>query len=209
MEHSLDAGTLSGLFVAMALLAAMPSVSVVTVLAGSAAYGFLHGAFTAMGIVLGDLFFIMLAVFGLLLVVEVLGEMFFVVNWLAAGCLFWFGLHYWRTRNEHSRIGKVTAGSLKSGFLTGLLVTLADQKAVLFYLGLLPAFLELDALSTTDIAAIAGVTIVAVGGVKLGYAWAADRAAWLVDAHIAMKAKIAAAGVMMAAGIYVLFLGWR
>ena len=57
--------------------------------------------------------------------------------------------------------------------MTGLLVTLGDQKAVVFYLGFLPAFIELGTLSHPDIGAVLASAVLAVGGVKLGYAYAA------------------------------------
>ena len=51
-------------------------------------------------------------------------------------------------------------------FLTGLLVTLGDQKAILFYLGFFPAFVNLAALSLADTSLILAVATVAVGGPK-------------------------------------------
>jgi len=50
------------------------------------------------------------------------------------------------------------------------MITLGDQKAILFYLGFFPAFLDLVAMSALDTAVILLVTTVAVGGVKLAYA---------------------------------------
>ena len=49
----------------MALLAAVPSLSVVAVVARAASFGFIHGAFTAFGVVVGDIILILLAIFGL------------------------------------------------------------------------------------------------------------------------------------------------
>lgn len=52
---SLSLTSISALFVAMLILAAVPSVSVLTVTAKAASAGMLHGALTAAGIVLGDI----------------------------------------------------------------------------------------------------------------------------------------------------------
>lgn len=45
------------LFGAMLILAALPSLSVLTVSSKSASGGFIHGLFAALGVVLGDIIF--------------------------------------------------------------------------------------------------------------------------------------------------------
>lgn len=50
------------LFVAMVVLAALPSVDALTVIARSVSLGWRHGAATGLGIVLADLLFILLAI---------------------------------------------------------------------------------------------------------------------------------------------------
>ncbi|HRQ05881.1 MAG TPA: LysE family transporter, partial [Nitrosomonas halophila] len=73
MELNLGFNSILALFVAMSVLAAVPSVSVLAVSAKSASFGFVHGACTVAGIVLGDIFFILFVVFGLALLVEAMG----------------------------------------------------------------------------------------------------------------------------------------
>ena len=51
----------------MIVLAIIPSISVLAVSARAAAFGFTHGMFTALGIVAGDIIFILIAVYGLAL----------------------------------------------------------------------------------------------------------------------------------------------
>ena len=58
------------LFGAMILLALVPSPSVFAVIARSLSAGFLHGAMTTLGILIGDLLFILFAVFGLSYIAE-------------------------------------------------------------------------------------------------------------------------------------------
>lgn len=79
-----------------------------------------------------------------------------------------------------------------------------DQKAVLFYLGFLPAFLNLSALTPSDIAVIVTVTIVAVGGVKLAYAYAAAKAGHVFGGKLSKAMNILAALTMLAAGLWVI-----
>jgi len=60
MESSLTPGNITALFGSMIVLAFIPSASVLVVSARSAASGFTHGVFTTIGIVVGDIFFIIL-----------------------------------------------------------------------------------------------------------------------------------------------------
>jgi threonine/homoserine/homoserine lactone efflux protein len=89
--------------------------------------------------------------------------------------------------------------------LAGLSLTLADQKAVLFYLAFFPAFIDLSQVSYLDTAIVIGVTFLAVGGVKLFYAFMADRARLMFDPRINKRMNILAGVVTIAVGIFLLF----
>ena len=58
---------------------------------------------------------------------------------------------------------------------TGTSLTLADQKAILFYFGFFPACINLSALSVPDVLIITGITAVASEGSKLVYVYLAVR----------------------------------
>ena len=70
METSLTHGSITALFGTMIVLAFIPSASVLVVSAKSAACGFTHGVFTTIGIVVGDIIFIILAIYGLSLLLS-------------------------------------------------------------------------------------------------------------------------------------------
>lgn len=71
--------------------------------------------------------------------------------------------------------GAGNPGDASSSFLSGLLLTLADQKAVLFYLGFFPAFFTIESLGIADTLLICALTVCSIGGIKLGYAALAAR----------------------------------
>jgi threonine/homoserine/homoserine lactone efflux protein len=206
MENSVTLTDMVALFGAMAVLAAVPGVSVLAVSARSASFGFAHGALTVMGIVVGDILFILLAMFGLALLVEVMGDMFFLVKCLGGAYLIWLGVAFWRSRAGITETQTAIGSSLRSSFMTGLLITLGDQKALLFYLGFLPAFIELGSMSYLDVIVVVATMVLAVGGVKLAYAYAADKA----GSHFGSKAgntmSIVAACLMIATGVLVVVM---
>jgi threonine/homoserine/homoserine lactone efflux protein len=88
--------------------------------------------------------------------------------------------------------------------LTGLFITLGDQKAILFYLGFFPAFLDLSAISYFDLNMIIVIAIVAVGGPKLYYAYLADRASLFNHSRAYKGTKIIAGSVMIAVGVFIM-----
>jgi threonine/homoserine/homoserine lactone efflux protein len=207
MESSLNISKILALFGAMAVLAALPSVSVLAVTAKSASSGFLHGVFTAIGIVVGDVIFILFAVFGLVLLVETLGSAFVLIKYVCGAYLIWLGVSLWRSRSQQMQHKEDTGSSFSSllgSFMTGLFITLGDQKAVLFYMGFLPAFLDLAKLTYTDISVLILVTLCAVGGVKIGYAYAADRASIFLGGRTVGAMNIVAACIMGIAGIFII-----
>jgi threonine/homoserine/homoserine lactone efflux protein len=192
------------LFGAMLVLAAMPSSSVLLVISRSAASGFIHGAMAAQGVVAGDIIFILISILGLSLLAESMGDMFVLVKYLGGTYLVWMGISLLRTKLGELKAEKSDSASRSSSFLSGLLFTLlADQKAILFYLGFFPAFINLSSLTLADSAVIISITLIAVGGVKLAYAFMADSAASLFTHQAKRGLNIASGGLMLVIGLFV------
>lgn len=196
------------LFAAMIILAAIPSVSVLAVSTRAATFGLIHGVFITLGIVLGDVIFILIAIWGLSLLVETMGSLFLLIQYLSGVYLIVLGIKLWRSKSNDLAVEGVAKSSLMSSFMTGLLITLGDQKATLFYLGFFPAFLNLEEISYLDTAIIVAIAIVAVGGVKLGYAIMADRARLLINSRVRTGMNAVASGVMVAVGVFLIFKAW-
>ncbi len=187
------------------MLAIIPSVSVLTVTARSAAFGFTHGVLTALGIVAADILFILVAVYGLALVAELMGAQFKLVQYLGGAYLIWLGISLWRADAKARQSDEIKQSSHGSSFLTGFLITLGDQKAILFYLGFFPAFVDLSRMTMADTLIIISVAIIGVGGSKLVYAYLADRARTIFKNTRAVRAiNILAACVMIAVGLTLL-----
>jgi threonine/homoserine/homoserine lactone efflux protein len=187
---------------AMAVLAALPGSSVATVVARSVSGGFRHGAAATLGVVLGDFIYILLALGGLHVVVARFGETLIWVR-IAGGCyLVWLGWTMVRASSPGVSRAGGAAGSWWSSLFAGLALTLADQKAVLFYLGFFPAFFDVPSLRGGDIAVIAVTTAVCVGGVKLVYAGLAGRAAaWLSTGSAGWLTR-GCGGLLVAVGLW-------
>lgn len=192
------------LFSAMIVLALIPSISVLAVSTRSATSGFIHGVFTTLGIVLGDIIFIIIAIWGLSFLAETVGELFSLIKYLGGAYLIWLGIKLCKSPVQSIEMKKTAQSSLWSSFLTGLLITLGDQKATLFYLGFFPAFLDISEVSYWDMSIIIAITIAAVGSVKLGYAFMAHRARLLISSKARKRINVAAGGVTIAVGIFLM-----
>jgi len=187
-------------------LAAIPSTSVALVVTRSATSGLLHGTAVTVGIILGDLIFALLAILGLTALSELMGTFFILIRYAAGIYLILFGVSLIKSHNQSIQLeGASSTGDLLASFLSGLLVTLGDVKAIFFYASLFPTFLELSTLGYAEIAWVLGFIVVAVGGVKLTYAVLAKKIAAVTHRFsIAKQAKVASGSLMIGSGAYLI-----
>jgi threonine/homoserine/homoserine lactone efflux protein len=196
----------SALFIIMIMLAAIPSTSVALVVARSATMNLANGVAVSMGIVLGDLIFVVLAILGLTALSELMGGFFLAVKVAAGMYLIWFGINLIRSRTKNLTCKySSTGGGLPASFLAGLFVTLGDIKAIIFYASLFPAFVDISALTLLDIAIILFITVATVGGVKLTYAFTATKVMTIGREFGAEnKVRLASGALMVGTGTYLI-----
>lgn len=194
------------LFTIMLTLAAIPSTSVALVVTRSATSGLWHGVAVSGGIVLGDVIFALLAILGLTALSELMGTFFLLIRYAAGVYLIWFGINLIRSRNQPVSLERApSTGGLATSFLTGLLVTLGDIKAIFFYASLFPTFLDPSSLGYIEIVWVLGVIVMTVGGVKLTYAFLAKKVANVARRFsIAKPAKVASGSLMIGSGTYLI-----
>ena len=208
----------AALFGSLFVLAIIPAPSVFAVVARTITSGFIHGLLTVIGIVAGDLVFILLAVLGLSVVADTMGGLFTVVKIVGAAYLIWLGLGLWRSRDRPAEPApskstesqtaegvNVQSSAWLSDVLSGLLITLGDPRAIFFYIGFFPAFLDLSKVSIMDVGIVMIMAAIAVGGAKLSYAYMADKARRLLKRPQAQKGlNIMASAVMIGTGLFIL-----
>ena len=197
-------GTITALLGTMIVLALIPSVSVLAVVSRSAVYGFAHGVATAVGILLGDIIFILIAIYGLTILADLIGSRFIFFKYLGGMYLIWLGVQLWRVKPIIAKTADNNDASLHASLLMGLLITLADQKAILFYLGLFPAYLDLSKITFVETGIIIAIATIAIGS-KLIYAFMADRASLILNNHRSIQGlNMVAGSVMLVVGLYVI-----
>lgn len=92
MTKSLTPSSIAALFSAMTILAMLPSASVFAVVARAISSGFTQAVITAIGIVVGDFIFILVAIYGLSAIAERMDTLFILVKYCGAAYLIWLGI---------------------------------------------------------------------------------------------------------------------
>ena len=197
---------IASFFGIMLALAAMPSASVALVVARSSSLGLRNGIATALGIVAGDLIFVAIAILGMSALAIAMGSIFSVFKYVGGAYLVWIGIKLLRLKDiDNMATPDNSRSTLCSSFASGLLLTLGDIKAILFYASLFPTLMDLSDLSLSDIAIVVAVTVITVGGVKLSYAIAARTIVYhLQTRSISKRIKKLAGGLMVGVGSYII-----
>ncbi len=191
----------------MLALAAMPSASVALVVTRSATVGIRNGVAVAIGIVTGDLLFVLLAILGMSFLAEAMGAFFSVLRMMGGVYLVWIGCGLLFSRSAVAiQATDCSASTLITSFSAGLLLTLGDVKAILFYASLFPSFVSMSSLNSADLLLIGVITVACVGGVKLAYAIAAERllVRWRSSVS-SRRIRRSAGGLMTGAGAYLIW----
>jgi threonine/homoserine/homoserine lactone efflux protein len=164
------------LLTTMLLLAALPGPGMLLVIARTLDNGWKQGLVTVAGIMTADYIFICLAVYGLATLAGVMGSLFIFVKYVGAAYLIWLGIKLTLSqKSTHIEVPK-KASLHSANYLAGLLTTLGNPKAILFFLSFFPAFLDLTQVSLVDVATIFLIEILSVGSVMTAYVFLAVKA---------------------------------
>lgn len=140
---------------ALFILFLTPGPVWVALIARAVTGGFRSAWPLALGVVVGDVIWPLLAVLGVTYVVSLYGDFLIVLRYFAALVFVLMGVALIRSAGEViGENSRLTAPGMWAGFVAGLLVILSNPKAILFYMGILPGFFDLTAITAWDIAAI-------------------------------------------------------
>ena len=115
----------------------------------------------AFGVMVGDFIWPLLAILGVSWIVGVYGGFLIALKWVAALMFLGMGgLLIWHADQSISTNSKLTKPGMAAGFIAGLVAILSNPKAILFYMGVLPGFFDLGAVTFWDIAAIVAISMV-------------------------------------------------
>ena len=164
------------LFTAMFVLALVPGPVVFAVVARAFSSGLKHAIYLVLGVLLGDFVFIILALFGLSALAQMMGDTFVIIKYLSAAYLIWLGVGLLRAKSSHVALEAPAHNASRADFLTGIIIALGNPKAIIFYVGFFPAFVDISQVTLQDTGLIMLVATVAFGSVNVAYALVAIKA---------------------------------
>ena len=126
--------------VAVLVFLAIPGPGTFTLLAATGRGGVRAGYATFFGLALGDQILLWLAAIGVAALLAANPALFRALQWIGALYLVWVGVQLIRSRGEATSEAVPVSG--RRWFAHGVLVTLLNPKAVLFYMAFFPLFID-------------------------------------------------------------------
>jgi len=152
----------------------------------------------ALGVVIGDVIWPLLAILGVSWIVGTYADFMTVLRWFA--CLMFLAMGFLLIKNRDKTVAsdsRLTRPGMWAGFVAGLVVIMSNPKAVLFYMGVLPGFFDLTDLSWVDIAVICFLSFLVPLLGNLVLALFVDRARQLLKSPEALRRMNVVSGVLL------------
>lgn len=156
--------------VAMFALSLSPGPGVAAVVGRAIQAGLSQAILVVLGIVLGDVVYMTTAVLGWAVIAAQFGAVLSGVRLAGAVYLLYLGYKTWTAAEPAAPLTGKPAASSASSFGLGVAVTLGNPKAILFYLGFMPTFLDLATIKVLDTVLVALIILVVSLLVLGGYA---------------------------------------
>ncbi|MGC6390520.1 MAG: LysE family translocator [Alphaproteobacteria bacterium] len=195
-----------GLAVATLIFVFSPGAGVLALLAVGLRQGWQAAITLATGLIVADMFYLLLALFGLGLVGNYLPSILQTARIVGALYLVYLGIVTCRAAPP-TQIDQVQKRSHLVLFAAGFGISITNPKVVLFYLGFLPAFVDLERVS---ISVAAWVVFVVVSMLYVGcwfYALACHHARTiLLDPRRGQMVQYISGLLMMLAACWIIFV---
>jgi threonine/homoserine/homoserine lactone efflux protein len=170
------------------VVALIPGPGITALVARALGTSFAESLAMAIGISLGDLVFLTAVALGLSVVAQTFGFVFIVIKYAGAAYLAWMAFKIWTSGIVKAEVApRPKRASLVQAMLSGLMVTLGNPKAMLFYLALVPTLIDITRVTFTDYLVLMGVSIAVLLIVTIPYIVLAAKARELLRHPAALK----------------------
>jgi len=184
--------------VALALLFITPGPVWVALIARSLKSGFSGAWPLAMGVAIGDVVWPVLALLTLGQLVALHASLLIGLKYIAVAVFLIMGGGLIMARTDRlSAPSQLTRPGFWPGFVAGLLVIIGNPKAILFYIGILPGFFDVTALTALDIAVIGGISAAVPFSGNIILALMLDRVSALIASPLARRRLNVATGLVL------------
>ena len=191
---------------AFAVAAASPGPDIAALLAKALSEGMVASLRLAFGMVLGKLVLLSAALLGLVAIIEIMGPFFIALKILGGGYLIWLGIKIWRNSGKELSGTIAAIKNKKPGgdVVLGLIMSLSNPMAIVFYLAVLPGLLDITSIEFLDYLALCGIVFVIMSIIALTYGAAASGMRRIfTSGHSKLRIDRASGGMMVMAGMLV------
>ena len=161
---------------AIFIFMATPGPGVLAVISRALGSGFSHALFMSFGMVLGDIIFLLLTIFGLSIVAKTFYEVFIIIKILGGIYLIYLGIKIYISKTSHFDTSVKKSSSYAGDFFAGLFITLSNPKVIAFYVGFLPTFVNLSNLTHKDTLLVVFLVLFTLSLILTSYAYFASKA---------------------------------
>ena len=169
------------LFVATeGLLCVTPGPAVLMVIAQGLTRGVPAGVSATLGVLAGNMFYFALSATSLGALIAASHEMFLLIKWLGTAYLIWLGIATFRGRSSSLSVNPARRTPLPRVFANGVVLQLANPKALLFFVALLPQFIDPAEPLVSQIVILGVTSVVLEFLALLAYSMAASRCSVVV-----------------------------
>ncbi|MFY8030265.1 MAG: LysE family translocator [Devosia sp.] len=194
----MDLVTLAAFTLAYTIAVLVPGPGVAAVVARALGGGFASAVPMVLGILVGDLIYLVFALFGLAAIATWFGPIIEIVRYAGAAYLMFIAWQFWTAKPGTEQIRGKRDSSWKT-FLSGFALTLGNPKTIVFYLALLPTVVPLDQpITVLGFAELVVIVVVVLLIIGLAYAALAAAARDLFTSSKAIRRLNRTAGAMMA-----------
>jgi len=182
-----------------ALAVATPGPGVAAIIARSLAHGFKGAAAFVAGFMVGDLLWFGVAATGLAALAKTAAMVFVLIKWAGVAYLLFLAWKLWSSPAERVEVN--AEDDRQHGwraFVASLMLTLANPKAILFFLALLPTVVDLTSLNGLRFVEISLAICLVLPTVLFTYVFLAARARQLFTTPRAVRRLNRGSGIAMA-----------
>jgi threonine/homoserine/homoserine lactone efflux protein len=191
--------------IAFTASAATPGPDIMAIFGRALGSGRYAAVSFAVGIILGKLILLTLAVLGLAVAAQALGPLFALIKLGGAAYLIWLGLRFWYRSSTTAQTEMVTTNASWRDMLTGLALACSNPHAIIFYVALLPTIVEMQSIDTITYLALCAILITAMTTIVAIYVLLAERVGRLLRSKRARCIGDRVAGsVIIVAGVIVM-----
>ncbi|MEL6683729.1 MAG: LysE family translocator [Pseudomonadota bacterium] len=183
---------------ALVILFMTPGPVWVALLARSLSDGFQAAWPLAIGVAIGDILWPLVAVLGVAWLVSEIEGFMIILKYVAVLVFMLMGAALIRN-SDHAldANSRLTRPGMWAGFVAGVAVIVGNPKAALFYMGILPGFFDLSAVTALDMVAICTLSFVVPLVGNLILAASVDRVRGVLKSPAAVRRMNVIAGVLL------------